>query len=394
MNPQEGASSTQGQGSKGKRLPFIDGELFEKMRVKVMTENRATERIKRVVKYEPTKMIWKECVTYYRRSTNKQDTTIETQQDTCMKRAAELGVEVVKQYSDEISGKSEMADRSGMSEMMREIKPGRILIVYSISRIARQIEVFYGIMKLLKERGCRIICCHEKLDSLDPHMEVIWAVHAAFAQQEREAISARTRAALQTMKKNGQVVGRPRWGYKVDPETKKLVPIPEFQEVLQSIINMRREDRLSLEQICHLMNELKVPTPSGGGVWERRMIATIVKHELGEEEAKRLRKPSGLSKKRKQEEMKLLHEDIEFFSAQQTTVTQEEIKEEEFTASQPESEEDDNDTTQSQTTQDNDLYSKPTVFLKAMLIKRRHDFGLTEEDIKELSKDDMIELLK
>ena len=411
METQASASSAQNQislshenGRKEKRNPVFDSDRLSMMRQKVIAENKAVERVKRIVKYQPTKMIWKECVTYYRRSTDKQDTTIESQQTTCLRKAEEMGLTLVNEYSDEITGKADLSDRKGMSKMMKEIKPGQILIVYSISRIARQIEVFYNIMRMLKENGCRIICCHEKLDSIDPHMEVIWAVHAAFAQQEREAISSRTKAALATMKKNGQVVGRPRWGYKVDPQTKKLIPIPEFQEIIQSIVKMRRDDKLSLDQIAQILQELKISTPSGRGEWKRCMISKVLQQELGVQEAKKLRKPPRLSNKYKENEMDLLKEDLDYIAVHNTldppdtfepetnhnldddTYEDEEMAEEEVVDEYPEE--------VAQPKQESLYDTKPLVVLRAIIMKRRQEFGLSEEEIRELSKEDIIELLQ
>lgn len=387
---------------KEKQIPMFDSERLLRMRQKVVAENKAVERVKRIVKYEPTKMIWKECVTYYRRSTDKQDTTIESQQTTCLRKAAELGLTVVNEYSDEITGKADLSDRKGMSQMMKEIKPGQILIVYSISRIARQIEVFYNIMRMLKENGCRIICCHEKLDSIDPHMEVIWAVHAAFAQQEREAISSRTKAALQTMKKNGQVVGRPRWGYKIDPNTKKLVPIPEFYEIIQNILKMRRDDKLSLDQIAQILNELKIATPSGKRDWERRMVSKVLQQELGSQEAKKLRKPPRLSKKYKEDELELLKEDLDYIATHNTleaedfetqSITEHHSEPEETIVDEQDSEDESEEEEVVQPKQESIYDNKPLVVLRAIIMKRRQEFGLTEEEIRELSKEDIIELL-
>jgi DNA invertase Pin-like site-specific DNA recombinase len=390
----------------------INTALFKKLLNEKVAENKATERARRIVKYEPSKMIWSGCVTYYRRSTDKQDTTIESQQTACIRKAQELGLEIINEYSDEITGKSDLSDREGMSRMMTEIKAGQILIVYSISRIARQIEVFYGIMKMLKERGCRVICCHEKLDSLDPHMEVIWAVHAAFAQQEREAISSRTKAALQTMKKKGQAVGRPRWGYEIDPETKKLVPIPELYEMIQSIVKMRTEQKLSLQQIADILNEISFPTPAKKGPWERRMVSVILQKELGKEESKKHWKQPGLSKKRQNMEMELLKEDLDFIATEKALTkapepVDEESDDEESIDEEPDDElsSDEQEPTEPGPAEpgpaepvaienpESNLQTKSPIVLRTMLMKRRAELGLSEEEIRELSKQDMVEIL-
>lgn len=376
---------------------------------KMVEENKATERVKRILKYEPTKMIWSGCILYFRRSTNKQDTTFETQKTACLKKAVELGLPVIKEYMDEITGKSDAGDREGMSRMMTEIKAGQVLIVYSISRIARQIDVFYEIIKILKRNGCRIICCHERLDSIDPNMEVIWAVHAAFAQQEREAISSRTKASLQTMIRNGQAVGRPRWGYRIDKETKKLVPDEDIYDVVVDIIKMRTEKRLSLDQIADRLNVIGCPTPSGEGKWERRMVSSVIKKELGVNEAKKYNKEPGLSKKRKETEEVLLQEDLDLIAAQNGfTVDIDDDDDSEETVSMTENSEQsiinnpaEQETHEVESVKIEDkgnelretLIKKSLIVLRAMLTKRREEFGISEEEIRGLEKEDIIDLL-
>ena len=438
MNTHQGHGSTETSETRDeKAFPLIDSELMKKLVDDKIKENKTRERAKRVIRYEPTKMIWKEAITYARKSTDRQDTTFETQSFACRKKAQELGLEIVREYEDEITGKTDLADRQGMSRMMREIKPGQVLIVYSISRIARQIDVFYSIMKMLKEKGCRVICCHEKLDSLDPNMEVIWAVHAAFAQTEREAISSRTKAALQTKKRNGQAVGRPSWGTRIDPVTKKSVLIPHIQEIIKKIVEMRTIQKFTLQQIADVLNDISCPNPSNSGKWERRMVSVVLQRELGKEEAKKYRKEPALSFKRKEEEKRLLEEDLEFLTSQreldtppefvpnsipdsekdlgtisemnslspqvqipvQETTDQEPQEPQETIEQEPQEPQEtiEQEPQEPQETIEQEprtgLEKKSPVVLKALLMKRKEEFGLSEEEIRAMGKEDMIEIL-
>jgi hypothetical protein len=45
------------------------------------------------------------------------------------------------------------------------------------------------------------------------------------------------------------------------------------------------------------------------------------------------------------------------------------------------------------TVEKSDLQSRTVPWLRAMILKRKDEYGLTIEDVKELSKDDLIELL-
>lgn len=389
------------------------GEEFKEKISDVMTKYERTREIrirtKRVAKYEPTKMVWSGCVLYYRRSTDMQDTTIESQKTDCIKKANELGLPIVKEYVDEISGKTEIHEREGLSELLENIQPGQVLIVYSISRIARQIEVFYGIMKILKDRGCRVVCCNEKLDSLDPYMEVIWAIHASFAQMEREAISSRTKRALETLKKNGVNVGRPKWGYIIDKNTRKLVPDPSTREIIQWMIKVRTENRYGLEEIADMLNELKVPSLSGKGKWDRRMVSVVLRRELGEEEARKHKLSKFINNRKNEKD--LVEEDIEFIQSLNNPQKNTEKEEEEMDDSEsettpqeaaeppspPPSPIPETDNTQNHTlvpeSKNNPLSAKPLPVLRALAMKRKAELGLSDEEIRDLSREDLILIL-
>lgn len=386
-------------------------EFSEKISDVMLKYERAREikiRTRRVAKYEPTKMIWSGCILYYRRSTDWQDTTIESQRVDCTRKANELNLPIVKEYIDEISGKTEIHEREGLSDLMENIIPGQILIVYSVSRIARQIDVFYGIMKMLKERGCRVICCHEKLDSLDPHMEIIWAIHASFAQMEREAISSRTKRALDTLKKRGVNIGRPRWGYIIDKESKKLIPDPSTQNIIKWMIEARTEKQYGLEEIAKILNELNIPSLSGKCKWDRRMVSVVLQRELGEEEAGKYKLSRFINNRKKEKER--IAEDIEFIQSLQNPL-EDQHTEEHITEGNPE--EKHNTDFQYITTELNpkspnttitetnssfplskreQLMKKQIPYLKIM-VQRKYKDMFTEEQLRDITLEELVDLL-
>lgn len=382
----------------------------------VMTKYEKTREIKirakRVTKYEPTKMVWSGCVLYYRRSTDMQDTTIESQKTDCVKKANELNLPILKEYVDEISGKTEIYEREGLSKLLEIIQPGQVLIVYSISRIARQIDVFYGIMKILKDRGCRVICCHEKLDSIDPYMEVIWAIHASFAQMEREAISSRTKRALDTLKRNGINVGRPKWGYIIDKDTRKLVPDPSTQDVIKWMINVRTEKKYSLEEIAGMLNESDIPSLSGKGEWDRRMVSTVLRRELGEEEARKHKLSKFINNRKNEKD--LVKEDIEFIQSinkpkenteKDINIPQEDVINNELEINYTSQEQTENSlsnpipkttelesTSSSSQSRRDQLMSRQLPYLKIM-VQRKYKDMFTEEQLRDISIEELVDLL-
>ena len=110
--------------------------------------------------------------------------------------------------------------------MKRFLKQGDYLIVKEIDRLGRDWDKIKEEWKELKDRGINIIIIDtpilsdplhgEKstIDTLDNRLlqEQVLTLLCYMAQKEREKISQRTKEALQVLKRNGKVLGRPKGG--------------------------------------------------------------------------------------------------------------------------------------------------------------------------------------
>lgn len=355
-------------------------EEYRQKTAEMTVINKKKEKIKKAWKISPDLIKWSSCILYYRRSTNKQDTTIESQQKECIKKANDLNLRIRREYYEEVSGKTDAEEREEMTKMLEEIRPGEVLIVYSVSRIARQPDVFYTIMRRLKDMGCRVVCCHENLDSIDPHTEMLWAVHVSFAQQERLAISSRTSAALQTMKAKGLAIHRPRWGQRIDPDTKKFVPIPEIQEFIQDMINLRKNG-WTLMDIARSNNDLNFPTPGGRNKWDSKTVSSVLKREMTKEEYQKYNKRRGFEKNQEPE----LDDNFS-----------EEEKEENVENEETEIEQSENTMTEEETEPEPiDVYESLSLpMLRLKIMRRKEEFGISDQDITSMTRHEIIFTLR
>jgi DNA invertase Pin-like site-specific DNA recombinase len=144
-------------------------------------------------------------VIYRRVSTDEQGDSglgLEAQLAQCQKVCAELGVEIVGDYCDVMSGKIDPRERPALVDAIAQCQgEGARLMVAKLDRFSREVfhvtgycdKYFYG------DRTPDLITAESPRASM---LEI--RIKAVVAQEEREAISKRTKAALQARKERGE----------------------------------------------------------------------------------------------------------------------------------------------------------------------------------------------
>ena len=113
---------------------------------------------------------------------------------------------VEKIFMDKASGKN--IDRKGFKDMMSFVREGDIVIVESISRIARNTRDLLTITSELTERGIEFKSLKESIDTTTPSGRFVLTVFAALAELERENILERQREGIEIAKVEGKYHGR------------------------------------------------------------------------------------------------------------------------------------------------------------------------------------------
>lgn len=139
-------------------------------------------------------------VGYVRVSTVDQNTG---RQEVLMK---ELGVDKI--YVDKQSGKNK--ERPQLQEMLNFVREGDVLVVESISRLARNVKDLLEIVDQLKQKGVVFISKKETIDTSTPAGEFMLTVFGALAQLERSYILERQAEGIALAKAQGKYNGRPR----------------------------------------------------------------------------------------------------------------------------------------------------------------------------------------
>jgi len=137
-------------------------------------------------------------------------------------------------YKDEgISGFKGEGKRSGFALLMDSVRKKEVeaVVVYSLSRFARNTMVTLESVLAMKEAGVVFVSLTENIDTSTPMGMFMLTVMAAMAQLERDQISQRTKDVLQYKKKQGERVGTIPYGWQVvfcpDPNCCPQDPKPE-----------------------------------------------------------------------------------------------------------------------------------------------------------------------
>ena len=140
----------------------------------------------------------KRLVAYYRVSTNDQNLGISAQKEIVRKYCEFNSAEIISEFEEHESGKKN--DRLELAKALAEtVKNNAYLIVAKIDRLTR--VAYFGLQ--LCEKYKIIFCDHPTMGTLEQ------SIYFGMAQQEREYISQRTKAALAALKSKGVKLGAP-----------------------------------------------------------------------------------------------------------------------------------------------------------------------------------------
>lgn len=136
-------------------------------------------------------------IAYYRVSTKRQNLGLDAQQATVTNYVRTKGGVIVSSYQEKESGKND--NRPQLSAALAECKrTGATLLIAKLDRLSRKVSFVFT----LRDSGVKFVAT-----DLPQFNTMTLAVFIGLAQQERELISSRTKAALAELKAKGVKLG-------------------------------------------------------------------------------------------------------------------------------------------------------------------------------------------
>ena len=101
-------------------------------------------------------------------------------------------------------------DRPVLQELMRQLRPGDVVVVWKLDRLSRSLKDLLHLMERIEAAGAGFRSLTEAIDTTTPAGRMMMQMVGAFAEFERAMIRERTSAGLAQARAEGRVGGRRR----------------------------------------------------------------------------------------------------------------------------------------------------------------------------------------
>lgn len=180
--------------------------------------------------------------------------SLDAQQDKIKKYCELNNFELVEIIADKgISGK-DLTKRVGLKKLLANLKRGSVMIVYSLSRLARSIKDTLAISEVLQKNGVDLISITEKIDTTSAAGKMIFNMLAAMAQFESDTISERVKMCMSYKKTQGKRIGNIPYGFKLDVDGETLIKNNDEQAIIAFILKLRNELNMSFRKVLVAVN--------------------------------------------------------------------------------------------------------------------------------------------
>lgn len=148
-----------------------------------------------------------------------------------------------------------------------------VLVVYSLSRLARSTRDAIDIMERLHDAGADLVSLTENIDTTTAMGKLFFRLMAALAEFERDIISERTSMAMAHKRGRGEYTGgEAPYGWRVGSE-RVLAQDSDEQRVIRMIVSLR-EGGATAASIAGKLNACG--TPCRGSVWHAKSVRRIL----------------------------------------------------------------------------------------------------------------------
>lgn len=161
-------------------------------------------------------------------------------------------LEILSSHQDDGISGAYAENRPGLQEALTEaIKHKAVLVVYSLSRLARNTKETIEIADQLHKAKANLCSVTEKIDTSTAMGDAFFKIIAVLAELERKQISERTSAAMLFHQANGRRMSkRVPFGWEADPDdSARMAPCPYELEIID-VVKSLREDGFSYRKIA------------------------------------------------------------------------------------------------------------------------------------------------
>jgi len=220
----------------------------------------------------------KQSIGYVRVSTEQQGingVSIDAQQAKLAAWSMVNDCELAGMYVESVSGKR-ADNRPELQKALKHVSEcGGVLVVYSLSRLARSTKDTIEIAEQLDKAGADLVSLSEKIDTTTAAGKMVFRMLAVLNEFERDQVAERTKSAMQYKRQRGELVGNVPFGFDLDGDGITLVSNVGEQHVLD-LIDELRERGESLRKIADELTRRGIQTKEGKQRWQHSTIQRIL----------------------------------------------------------------------------------------------------------------------
>ena len=204
--------------------------------------------------------------------------SLEAQQARMQAYAALYDLTIVETIIDAESAKS--LNRAGLQRALALLRADKAdgLLIVRLERLTRSISDWQDLIDAyFGERGGKqLLSVNDSIDTRTAAGRLVLNVLITVAQWERETIGERTRDALQHKIRNGQRVGKVRFGYDLAADGVTLIDNPAEQQTVALMRDLRAAG-YTLRQIAAALTARGILTKEGNSQWQHQTVAYILR---------------------------------------------------------------------------------------------------------------------
>jgi site-specific DNA recombinase len=167
-------------------------------------------------------------------------------------------------------------NRPGLQDALDDVcRTGGVLVVYSLSRLARSVRDTLVIADRLDKAGADLVSLSEKIDTTSAAGKMLFRLLAVLNEFERDLISERTQGAMNYKRSKGERLGAIPLGFQLGEDGRTLSPVPDEMATVE-LIRELSADALGHRAIARELTRRGIPTKTGLPSWTHGAIAKIL----------------------------------------------------------------------------------------------------------------------
>lgn len=158
-------------------------------------------------------------------------------------------------YKEKMCGMKD--ERPELQKLLQYARKGDILVVYKLDRLGRSTKRLIELSEELEQRGIELLSIRDSIDTTTAVGKAMFKMLAVLAEMERDLISERTRAGLESARARGRSGGRPKKDRKDIEKALKLYDTEQY-----TVKEIEEMTNVSKATLYREIRKMKVHVPS------------------------------------------------------------------------------------------------------------------------------------